>query len=55
MCFDILENGEICTYREKEYDFLMDIRNGKYLDENRQPTEEFYKIVDELEQCLIIF
>lgn len=52
MCFDILENGEICTYREKEHDFLMDIRNGKYLDENRQPTEEFYKIVDKLEARL---
>ncbi len=30
MCFDILENGEINTYRYKEHDFLMDIRNGAY-------------------------
>jgi predicted nucleotidyltransferase len=52
MCFDILEYGEICTYREKEHDFLMDIRNGKYLDENRQPTQEFYKIVDDMEKKL---
>lgn len=52
MCFDILENGEICTYREKEHDFLMDIRNGKYLDKNRQPTEGFYKIVDGFEKRL---
>ena len=52
MCFDILENGEIYTYREKEHDFLMDIRNGKYLDENRQPTDEFYKIVDGFEKRL---
>lgn len=51
-CFDILENGEICTYRDKEHDFLMEIRNGRYLDENRQPTEEFYKIVDNLEKRL---
>lgn len=49
MCFDILEHGEIITYREKEHDFLMDIRNGKYLDDNRQPTKEFYDIVNELE------
>ena len=52
MCFDILEYGEICTYRDKEHDFLMDIRNGKYLDENRQLTKEFYDIVDKLESKL---
>ncbi len=49
MCFDILERGEIITYRAKDHDFLMDIRNGKYLDDNRQPTKEFYEMVDELE------
>lgn len=52
MCFDILENGEINTYRDKEHDFLMSIRNGEYLDENQQPTKEFYSIVDELEEKL---
>lgn len=52
MCFDILENGEICTYREKEHDFLMEIRNGKYLDNNRQPTKEFYEIVNGFEKRL---
>lgn len=52
MCFDILEKGEIITYRRKEHDFLMDIRNGKYLDDNRQPTKEFYDIVDEMEDRL---
>ena len=50
MCLDILENGEIVTYREKDHDFLMDIRNGKYLDENRQPIAEFYEIVEEFEE-----
>lgn len=52
MCFDILENGEIITYRKKDHDFLMDIRNGKYLDDNKQPTKEFYDIVDELNNKL---
>lgn len=52
MCFDILEKGEIITYREKEHDFLMRIRNGYYLDEQRQPTREFYEIVDALEDHL---
>lgn len=49
MCFDILEDGKIITYRKKNHDFLMDIRNGKYLDENKQPTKEFYDIVDDME------
>ena len=52
MCLDILNKGDIVTYREKDHDFLMDIRNGKYLDENRQPTSEFFDIVKELEAKL---
>jgi len=52
MCFDILEKGEIITYRKKDHDFLMDIRNGKYLDQNRQPIKEFYDMVDELDSKL---
>ena len=52
MCLDILNDGEIITYREKDHDFLMDIRNGKYLDENRQPTADFFDIVDDLESKL---
>jgi len=52
MCFDILEKGEIITYREKEHDFLMDIRNGKYLDDEDHPVAEFYDIVDDLENKL---
>lgn len=53
MCFDILEYGEIITYREKDHKFLMDIRFGKYLDENKQPIPEFYEIVERLESHLI--
>lgn len=52
MCFDILEKGEINTYREQEHNLLMSIRKGEYLDENRQPIPEFYEIVNELEQRL---
>ena len=52
MCLDILENEEIVTYREKEHDLLMDIRNGKYLDENDQPTEEFFDMVHDYETRL---
>lgn len=52
MAFDILERGEIITYREKDHDLLMSIRNGEYLDENRQPTAAFYEIVDDCEARL---
>ena len=52
MVFDILKDGKIVTYRRKDHDFLMDIRNGKYLDENEQPTDEFMKIVAGYEKKL---
>ena len=50
MCLDILEREEIVTYRAKEHEELMAIRNGKYLDDNRQPIPEFYEMVDEYEK-----
>lgn len=49
MCEDILLKGEINTYREKEHDLLMDIRNGKYLGEDGRPNKEFFDIVKEYE------
>ena len=52
MCFDILEDGKIVTYRQKDHDMLMEIRNGKYLDENDQPIQEFYEMVDEFDNKL---
>lgn len=50
MCIDILEKEEIITYRAKEHDLLMSIRNGEYLDENRQPIPEFYDLLNEYEK-----
>ena len=52
MCFDILEKEQIITHRDKDHDFLMDIRNGKYLNKDNQPIEEFYEMIDKLEQRL---
>lgn len=46
----ILERKEIVTFREKEHDLLMSIRNGEYLDSNRQPMPEFFEMVDEYEK-----
>lgn len=50
MGVDILEKEEIITYRENEHDLLMSIRNGDYLDSNRQPTSDFYDILNEYEK-----
>lgn len=52
MCLDILEKKVIKTYREEEHDMLMEIRNGKYLDDNQQPIPEFYEMVDDFEKKL---
>ena len=51
MCFDILEKEEIITYRP-ERDFLLEIRNGKFLDENDKPLPEFFEYVNNLETRL---
>jgi hypothetical protein len=50
MCFDILERGEIITHREKDLDLLNSVRRGDFLDNNEQPTKEFYIMLDELEK-----
>ncbi len=49
MCFDILERGEIVTRRRAEHELLMEIRQGKFLDSNRQPTPEFFEFLNELD------
>lgn len=50
MCIDILEKEEIITYRTDEHDLLMSIRNGDYLDDNKQPRSEFYDLLNEYEK-----
>ena len=50
MCIDILEKEEIITYRTNEHNLLMSIRNGEYLDKDRQPTVEFYDLLNEYEK-----
>lgn len=49
MVFDILENGQINTYRNKDREFLLSVRNGKYLDSDYRPTKEFNDLLDELD------
>lgn len=46
MCFDILENGEIITYRENDLELLHKIRSGYFL-HNGQIDSSFMCMVDE--------
>lgn len=50
MGIDILEKEEIITYREKEHNLLMDIRNEKFLTEEKKPNDSFYDLVNEYEK-----
>lgn len=50
MVLDILEKGEINTFRSKEHDLLMDIRLGKYQKEDKTFDESFYDMVSEYEK-----
>ena len=47
MCIDILEKEEINTYREKEHELLMDIRNGKFQNTDGTFSREFFEMVDD--------
>ena len=50
MALDILEKGEIHTYREKEHNLLMDIRSGKYQKEDGTFHESFYEMLTDFEK-----
>lgn len=52
MAIDILEKGEINTYREKEHDLLMDIRFGKYQTDEGTFSDSFYDMMREYERRL---
>jgi hypothetical protein len=51
MCLDILEKEKVVTYRE-ERDFLLEIRNGKYMNEDGTYRSEFFDMVNDLEKRL---
>lgn len=52
MAIDILEKGEIITYREKEHDLLLAIRNGEYQREDGMFCDEFYELLADYEKKL---
>lgn len=52
MALDILEKGEIVTYRSSEHDLLMDIRFGKYQKADGTFRESFYEMLADYEKKL---
>jgi len=52
MCLDILEKGEVITYRENDLDLLMGIRNGKYQKADGTFYMEFFDMVTDYENRL---
>ena len=50
MCIDILEKEEIITYRGKDHDLLMSIRNGEFMLADGTYIPEFFEMVNELEK-----
>lgn len=52
MALDILEKGEINTYRADEHELLMDIRLGKYQNEDGTYKDSFYDMLADFEKRL---
>lgn len=52
MCFDILEKEKVVTYREDDRDMLLEIRNGKYMNEDGTYQQEFFDMINEFERRL---
>lgn len=50
MAIDILEKEEIITYREKDHDLLMSVRNGKFQHEDGTFDSSFFDLVKELSE-----
>ena len=50
MCIDILEKEEIITYRGKDHDLLMSIRNGEFMLADGTYRPEFFEMVNDLEK-----
>ena len=52
MCLDILEKEDVVTYREAEREMLLEIRGGKYMNEDGTYNSAFFDMVSEYEKRL---
>lgn len=51
MCFDVLEKCKILTYRENDIKLLLEIREGKFLKDNKL-TDDFMQYLQSLENTM---
>lgn len=51
-CIDLMGTGDIVTYREKDHDLLMSIRNGEFMDENGMLRSDFFDLLEDQKQKL---
>ena len=47
MGIDLLEKQRVITFRKKDHDLLMNLRNEKYLNEQNIPIPEFYELIND--------
>lgn len=52
MAFDILENAEVNTYREKEREFFLEVRQGKFRKPDGTYSDEFFELRKQLNDRL---
>ena len=52
MCIDILEKEKVITYRENDRNFLLEIRNGKYMNTDGSYKDEFFEMINDFEKRL---
>ena len=52
MAIDIFEKEEIITYRENDLELLLEIRNGKYMNNDGTYQQTFFELLDEYEKRL---
>lgn len=50
MVFDLLENKKVVTYREKERDFLLQVRQGLFRKEDGSYNQDFFDLREELDK-----
>lgn len=52
--FDILDKQDIITFRGQDRKLLMEVKQGRFLDEERKPNEEFFKLIEDFDKRLAV-
>jgi len=52
--FDILEQHDIITCREKDRDMLLDIKHGRFIGSDGKPNRGFFRLIDDYDKRLAV-